>query len=330
MFHKGERVLAYRGPGEYWYPGVIRHIQDERYFVIYDDGEDGFVKDQEMLPFQLEVGDRIDACPDGQRDYKPARIIDKRDDQLQLRYADGSFAWAPIGRIRVQPNALKSTVMQADRTDWQVGDRVLACWFDLCWHAGTVLEADGEEIRVVFDHGGVGSLSPGQVHAVELEEGDRVEARWRAENEFYAGAIVRRDGEILEIAYDDGDSETTLLRLVRLERDDWLPDIAPGDFAAGDRAFGQWFDGFWYPGVIHEIVGKRVHFHFDDSDQAHLTWDRIEKLDLKVGDRVLARWQGGPFYYPAEITRKKGDRLHLHYEDGREEWSSVKLVRVER
>src|SRR4051812_32950706 len=41
MWTTGDRVLAQRLPGEFWYPGVIRHIQDDRFFIIYDDGEDG-------------------------------------------------------------------------------------------------------------------------------------------------------------------------------------------------------------------------------------------------------------------------------------------------
>ena len=73
--------------------------------------------------------------------------------------------------------------------------------------------------------------------------------------------------------------------------DDWLPDAEPtGDLGQGDRVLAQWFDGFWYPGIILTIQGKRVHLLFDDNDQAHLTWDKIRALDLKVGDRVFSRW----------------------------------------
>src|SRR5579884_2599055 len=107
MWTKGDRVLAWRAPGKFWYPGVIRHIQEDRYFIIYDDGEDGFVKEKEMMPFQLEVGDRIYASPTGDREYEPARIVDKQEDRLQLQYENGAFAWAPTGHIRIEPDALK-------------------------------------------------------------------------------------------------------------------------------------------------------------------------------------------------------------------------------
>jgi hypothetical protein len=337
MWTKGDRVLAWRSPGKFWYPGVIRHIQEDRYFIIYDDGEDGFVKEKEMMPFQLEVGDRIYASPAGERDYEPARIVDKQEDQLQLQYDSGTFAWAPTGRIRIEPGVLKTKPSVATEVEWRLGDRVFACWHDLFWYAGSVLNGgevgDGgaELVTVVFDHGGVAKLPARQIHTLALREGEIVQGRWKAGNEFYPGKVVSRDGDLVEIDYDDGDHETTLIRLLRLERDEWLPDAEPaGDLGQGDRVLAQWFDGFWYPGIILTIQGKRIHILFDDNDQANLTWDKIHALDLKVGDRVFSRWKGGPFYYAAEIARMHGERIFLKYEDGREEWSSVRLVRVER
>jgi hypothetical protein len=331
MWTKGDRVLAYRAPGKFWYPGVVRHIQDDRYFIIYDDGEDGFVHDKEMMPFHLEIGDRIFASPSERHEYEPARIVDKQGDQLQLHYENGALDWASTERIRVQPDALKPKSMPAQSVDWRIGARVFACWYDLFWYAGSVLDVNGEQVSVVFDHGGGAKLPAGQVHPLELEVGDRVQGRWKAGNEFFPGKVARRDGEIVAVDYDDGDHETTLVRLVRLERDEWLPDAEPAaGLGHGDRVLAQWFDGFWYPGIILTIEGKRLHILFDDNDQAHLTWDKIGPLDLKVGDRVFSRWKGGPFYHPAEITRKHGERIFLQYEDNREEWSSVRLVRIER
>src|SRR5262249_43721303 len=131
------------------------------------------------------------------------------------------------------------------------------------------------------------------------------------------------------IHYDDGDRETTLLRLLRLERDDWLPEVEPPDLAAGDRVLGCWFDGFWYPGIILSVEGQRVHVLFDDNDQAMLTWDKVRPLDVTVGDRVFCRFKGGPFYHPGEVVRQHGERIFVAYEDGREEWSSVRLIRLE-
>jgi hypothetical protein len=329
MWSVGDRVLAHRPPGDFWYPGVVRHIQDERFFIIYDDGEDGFVKAKQMMPLAFEVGDRVFARVPPGREYDAAKVIDKQQDQLQVEFADGSLAWASPAAVRVQPSAWKRPAARSGPAEWKVGDRVLACWFDLLWYSGAVLAVDGDTVNVVFDHGGFAAVPHDRVRAVELEEGDRVQGRWKAGADFYPGKVVRRDGEVVEVLYDDGDEETTLVRLLRLERDDWLPEPDHPDLGPGDRVLGCWYDGFWYPGVILTLEGKRLHVLFDDNDQAFLTWDKLRPLSVGVGDRVYCRWKGGPFYYAAEVVRQQGERLFVEYEDGREEWTSVRLIRVE-
>jgi hypothetical protein len=334
MWTTGDRVLAHRPPGDFWYPGVIRHIQEDRYFIIYDDGEDGFVKAKQMMPLHLEPGDHVFVRTPAARDYTPARIIDKQDDQLQLEYDDGRLAWAPTAQVRVQPETRRRSpergAERGKRPAWSVGDRVFACWFDLGWYSASVLAVEGDQVSVVFDNGAHAVLPADKVHALELAEGDRVQGRWKAGAEFYPGVVENRRDEVVEVLYDDGDRETTLLRLLRLDRDDWLPDVPPPDLGAGDRVLACWFDGFWYPGIILTVEGRRVHVLFDDNDQAFLTWDRIEPLAITVGDRVFCRWKGGPFYQPGEVMRQHGERIFVSYEDGREEWSSVRLIRVER
>jgi hypothetical protein len=330
MWTTGDRVLAHRPPGDFWYPGVIRHIQDDRFFIIYDDGEDGFVKAKQMMPLRLEPGDHLFVRHPPDRDYAPAWIVDKQGDQLQVKDEAGRVAWAETAHVRMQPEArkrLRERVGTAAR--WAPGDRVFACWFDLCWYSGCVLAVEGNQVSVVFDHGGHAIIPPANIHALELTPGDRVQARWKAGAEFFPGVVASRDGEVVTIDYDDGDHETTLVRLVRLERDEWLPELPHDDLGAGDRVLGRWFDGFWYPGIILSITGRRVHVLFDDNDQALLTWDRVKPLQVNVGDRVFCRFQGGPFFHAAEVTQQKGERIFVVYEDGREEWSSVRLIRVD-
>ncbi len=331
MWTTGDRVLAYRPPGDFWYPAIIRHIQDERFFIIYDDGEDGFVKAKQMMPLRLEPGDRVFARTPPEPDYEPAQIVDKQDDRLHLEFAGGRLAWAGLAQVRVRARERPSAgpPPAADAGRWSIGDRVFACWFDLGWYSGSVLAVEGDQVSVVFDHGGHALLPADKVHAPDLDEGDRVLGRWKAGPEFFPGVVARRDGEVVEVRYDDGDEETTLLRLLRLERDEWLPDVASADLGAGDRVLGCWFDGFWYPGIILSAEGKRVHVLFDDNDQAFLTWDKVRALEVGVGSRVQCRFKGGPFFHPAEVVRQHGERIFVTYDDGREEWSSVRLIRVE-
>jgi hypothetical protein len=330
MWKTGDRVLAHRLPGEYWYPGIIRHIQADRFFVIYDDGEDGFVSATQVMPLELDLGALVFARTIASDDLQSALVIDKKGEELQLQFKDGALSWMPTAQVCVRRVEQSEPPALQEGMTWPVGCRVLACWFDLFWYAGCVLAVEGDQVSVVFDHGGHAMLAANRVRPLTIEEGDRVQARWKAGAEFYPGKIVRCEGEIVDIAYDDGDKETTLLRLVRAERDEWLPAADRFELDSGDRVLACWFDGLWYPGVILTIEGKRVHVLFDDNDQAHLTWDRVLPLQIEIGDHVLCRWKGGPFYFPGEVTRRHGERIFVQYEDGREEWTSVRLIRMQR
>jgi hypothetical protein len=54
----------------------------------------------------------------------------------------------------------------------------------------------------------------------------------------------------------------------------------------------------------------------------------VRALDLREGDKVFARWQKGPYYYPGVIAEKHHDKIHVHYEDGEKEWTTISVVRV--
>lgn len=368
----GDRVFAQRGSDEYWYPGIIRHIQDGRHFVIFDDGEDAFVQLEAMMPLQLGVGDRLFATHEKGRDFLPGRVVDKQGDQFHVEFEGGKLAWISTARIRLRPAPVRETktddhdvrleldaepeeelesetwkthAVESEKhakkprhrpaprrpeREWTIGDRVMALWLDLFWYAGTVLDADDESVSVMFDHGGHSLVPSERVHDIELEEGDRVEGRWKAGSQFFSGTVLRREGPVVQVQYDDGDEEVTLVNLLRLQRDEWLPEPTTlVDLGAGDRILARWFDGYWYPGVILNAQDKRVHVLFDDNDQTHTTWDRLQPLHLQVGQEVQCRRQGGPMYFKGRVSRIKGERIFVQYEDDQEEWTSVRLVRLE-
>ncbi len=338
MWNTGDRVLAHRPPGNFWYPAVIRHIDGQRFFVIFDDGEDGFVQAKQMMKLDLEIGDQVFARKPPSKEYRPARIIDKMADQVQVRFRNGSHVWTGTGTLRIQPETLKKIESEEaeeageaeESHSWKVGQRVWACWFDLFWYPGIVLQIEADQVKVLFDHGSAGTMAPNMVRSFQVQVGDRLQGRWQAGNEFYDGKIDSLDGEMVHIHYDDDDEETTSVRLLRLKRDDWLPEMPPSELAEGDRILAQWFDGFWYPGIILSVEGKRVHALFDDNDQAYLTWDKVRNLNVGVGERIFCRWKGGPYYLPGEIIQKDGERIRVHFEDGQEEWTNVRLLRLEQ
>ena len=57
MHKNGDRVLVMRD--DYWYPGTIRHVDNQRFFVICDDGEDGFFEPLHLAALKLGVGDQV-------------------------------------------------------------------------------------------------------------------------------------------------------------------------------------------------------------------------------------------------------------------------------
>lgn len=337
MWTIGDRVWVNRLQDAFWYPGTIRHIQDDRYFVIYDDGEDGFVQEPQMEPFQLNLGEAVEVCPEKSSHFEPARVIDRQGEQFQVELTEeGRLAWVPPGRLRkmlrtTAPVSLGSTSVEFhEPTDWTIGSRVFACGMDLYWYPGTVFRSQDDLVLVALDDGSIAPVLPDRIRPFQLQEGETVEARFQAGGNFYPGVVDRIEGDVLHIQYDDGDEENSLVRFVRLQRDEWFPPSEPLDLGPGDRILGCWYDGLWYPGIILTIEGQRLHVLFDDNDQAHLTWDKIRPMDIAVGDTVMCRKVGGPAYYPGEITQMRGERILVQYDDGQEEWSSVRLVRVER
>jgi hypothetical protein len=44
---------------------------------------------------------------------------------------------------------------------------------------------------------------------------------------------------------------------------------------------------------------------------------------VSVGAKVQARWNMGAKFYSGTITEVQGDKLHIHYEDGDQEWTTL-------
>ena len=99
----------------------------------------------------------------------------------------------------------------------------------------------------------------------------------------------------------------------------------------GDRVLAHWsHDVFWYPAVIRAIEGERLYVRFDDGDKEWTTGEHLMAVDVEVGDTVYCRYQGGLYYFPGHVTDQDGERIHVQYDDGDEEWTTVSMVRVTR
>jgi hypothetical protein len=333
MWNNGDRVLGNRPPGDFWYPGTVRHSDGRRFYVIFDDGEDALLTPDQLRPLALEVGNRVYARRGPGGNHEPGRIAERTGDRLLITFADGRQARVELGQVRVPTGAPEEpeepTPAPAPRR-WEVCDRVLACWFDLDWYPGIVLAAEEDRVMVLFDTGSQVPVALDRVRRFALAVGDAVLCRRGAGPEFVAGEVTRLEGEKVQVRYDDGEEEWTSVRLLRLHRDEWFAEGGLEGLAVGNRVLACWFDLYWYPGVILSVEGKRVHITFDDGDQALVTPDRVQELKIGVGDRVFCRWRGGPAFYPGEVMQQDGEKIQVRYDDGDEEWTSVRMVRVER
>lgn len=96
---------------------------------------------------------------------------------------------------------------------------------------------------------------------------------------------------------------------------------------AGDRVLGLWSDGLWYPANITGVTPAGFNVSFDDGDVAVLPATKIRMINWRVGTKVQCNWKRGGRYYSGTITRKQGDSIHISYDDGDQEDSTISICR---
>jgi len=99
-----------------------------------------------------------------------------------------------------------------------------------------------------------------------------------------------------------------------------------------DRALAQRKDQYWYRAIVQE-VDRRQHRYsaeFGDGSSAWVFASQLLPDDIIVGDRISANWGRGGTYYWGKITERNGDDIHITYDDGGEEDTTIDVVRVVR
>jgi hypothetical protein len=109
-------------------------------------------------------------------------------------------------------------------------------------------------------------------------------------------------------------------------------DAGEGAWPQGSRVLAVWpvEQVYWYPATVKASTARWVEVHYDDGHKARLKPSEVAELDITVGSRVFARFESGPYYYPAEVTQVNGERIRVAYEDGRTEMTTVSVIRVMR
>ena len=102
--------------------------------------------------------------------------------------------------------------------------------------------------------------------------------------------------------------------------------------AVGTRVECRWKGGpTYFRGRISQLDGEYVYIEYEDGDKEWTTGDLIRLADssnlFALGSIVQCRWKGGHRFYPGKVTEIDGDRFHIHYDDGDEEWTTADMLK---
>jgi len=325
MWQSGDRVLAKRPSGPHLYPGTVHSQDGPTLHVCFDDGEEARLPATQAARLRVESGDRIEVRLDRTRSYVPAVVRRCDGDRVRIQFdEDAEQEWTSLAQLRIDPAAWKSGPHSPAR-EWVIGDRVLSQWSgDGLWYPGTIQGVGAEGVLVCYDDDDTEWRALDEVVSLgELRAGARVLCRWEGGAGFYPGRLSRRDGEQIEVHYDDGVTETTTISLVRVQRRVGVTAVI---FHPGQRVLAGWSDGRYHPATFERVEGDDLRVRYDEGSNGRVGAENVLPLDLRVGDRIHCRWQGGATHYPGRITRICGDEIDIDYDDGDREKTTVSLV----
>jgi hypothetical protein len=90
----------------------------------------------------------------------------------------------------------------------------------------------------------------------------------------------------------------------------------------GDRCLGQWSDGYWYPATIVSAEEDVYNVAFDDGDSAVFQIRRLDQLtgELDLQSNATGRVEEAII---RQNYKKSGDSIHVSYDDGDEEDTTI-------
>jgi len=211
----GDRVLG-RWYDLFWYPGTILSVETDSVRVLFDDGDQRAIPEANLMPLVVEVGDAVHARPKDVPilQYAAATIqrIDGETVDLKFdEFDDGREELnSSISRLRFWRCPFGVGELRFDE-----GDRVWAHDIDDFWYPAKITILDGDQVRVQFLDGPERMLTPERIKEFGVKVGDLVQCRYRGGPQYFPGKIDRVQGDEVEVLYDDGDRERTLVALVR-------------------------------------------------------------------------------------------------------------------
>ena len=344
----GDRVFA-RWHDSFLYPGLIRGSSGSEYQIHFDDGDTASVDADNLFAPDVRVGSRVFGRVGGGSAYLPGIVRQQKGETILIEYEHGGEEWTSVSMLRLQrsggvaiaaesatgadSNALNKSAVDLGESvelgDWRAGDRVLARWLDFYWYPGTIFATGSKGIQILYDDGDQQVVQEAYLMPLLVEEGEQVFVRPKDEPQLiYSPAMVSRvDGEIFDVAFDDGHMETNL-RVSRARFWRCPAGIRPLSFDEGDRVLAFDRDGFIYPAEIVSAQDDKVVVQYLDGPQRMLTPELVRRFELSAGTKVECRWKAAPNYFPGKINSIDGERVHIRYDDGDEEWTSIRLIRI--
>jgi hypothetical protein len=104
-----------------------------------------------------------------------------------------------------------------------------------------------------------------------------------------------------------------------------------GKWKTGDRVLVKWSkDAYWYPATVAGVEDSMYSIEYLDGDSEYRFEKFLQAEKLGPGDAVFGNWQGKGKYFKGKITKRNGDDIHIKYDDGDQEDTTIGRVRVIR
>ena len=112
-------------------------------------------------------------------------------------------------------------------------------------------------------------------------------------------------------------------------RDSFRSSDSPS-WSVGDRVLAPWEPEYLYAGTVQRMDEGEAHIAFDDGDSGWVPLSELRPLRLEIDQLILCRKEMGPLFYPAVIADVSGETVHVTFDDGEDEWTTVAAVRIPR
>jgi hypothetical protein len=213
---------------------------------------------------------------------------------------------------------------KGDGSEDNADSLVFALWApDQLWYPGKIEKEEDGKLLVRFLDGDTQLTEKTKVVRHSLKAGSQVYANWKNRGLYFAGSITKVDGEKLRIKFDSGEVEDTTIKAVRLNLD--VPQLKQ----VGSRVMARWkADGYSYPASIIKTKDDLYQVEYDDGTKEWLEGPEILTYTITPGDRVEANWLNRGLYYRGTVTARKGKNVHINYDDGDEEDTTVDKLRL--